>query len=141
MTNVETPNDEGNPNPEARTPVGRRSVDKPYDLEERTALFGENVIEYLKTIPVTPITKSLIDQLVRASTSIGANYCEADDSGTKKEFRHRISLCKRESRETKHWLRMIAAAVPDKKESARPLWQEAKELNLIFSTIFRGKRE
>jgi len=121
--------------------VGRVSGGKPYDLEERTALFGEDVIEYLKTIPVTPITKSLIDQLVRSSTSVGANYCEADDSGTKKEFRHRISICKRESRESKHWLRMIAKAVPEKKDAARQLWQEAKELNLIFSAIFRSKKK
>ncbi|MCA9028496.1 MAG: four helix bundle protein [Planctomycetaceae bacterium] len=141
MTNVEIPNDEGSPNDETQTSSKRRLDNRPYDLEERTALFGENVIEYLKGIPVTPITKSLIDQLVRSATSIGANYCEADDSGTKKEFRHRISICKREARESKHWLRMIAKAVPEKKESARYLWQEAKELNLIFSAIFRGRKK
>ncbi|MCA9077627.1 MAG: four helix bundle protein [Planctomycetaceae bacterium] len=141
MTNAEIPNDEGCPNAKARTENGHPEHKRPYDLEERTALFGENVIEYLKGIPVTPITKSLIDQLVRSATSIGANYCEADDSGTKKEFRHRISICKRESRESKHWLRMIAKAIPEKKESARHLWQEAKELNLIFSAIFRGRKK
>ena len=80
-------------------------------------------------------------QLVRAGTSVGANYCEADDAGSKKEFRYRISICKRESRETKHWLRMIAAAVPEQKADARVLWQEAKELNLIFGAIYRGKRK
>lgn len=69
--------------------------------------------------------------------SVRANYCEADDSGSKKEFRFRISLCKRESKETKHWLRMMAAAVPELKEEARKLWTEAKELNLIFGSIFR----
>lgn len=141
MTNVEIPNNEGSPNDEARTENGHLGHKRPYDLEKRTALFGEAVIEYLKGIPVTPITKSLIDQLVRSATSIGANYCEADDSGTKKEFRHRISICKRESRESKHWLRMIAKAVPEKKDSARHLWQESKELNLIFSANFRGKKK
>jgi len=64
---------------------------------------------------------------------------EADDAGSKKEFRYRISLCKRESRETKHWLRMTVAAAPELKEEARPLWQEAKELHLIFAAIYRGK--
>ncbi len=109
-----------------------------FDLEERTARFGESIIEFCKRIPQTVITLPLIGQLVRSATSIGANYCEADDSGTKKEFRYRIGVCKRESRESKHWLRMVSAAVPDLKASARILWQEAKELHLIFARIFRG---
>ena len=112
-----------------------------YDLEDRTARFGEAVVRFAKGIPVNAVTDPLIRQLVRAGTSVGANYCEADDAGSKKEFRYRISICKRESRETKHWLRMIAAAVPEQKADARVLWQEAKELNLIFGAIYRGKRK
>lgn len=112
-----------------------------FDLEERTARFGEAVIAYAKSLSRDCITDVLICQLVRSATSIGANYCEADDSGSKKEFRYRISVCKRESRETKHWLRMIAAAAPDRKEDARPLWTEAKELNLIFGAILRKKSD
>jgi four helix bundle protein len=92
-------------------------------------------------LPITPVTEGLIPQLVNAGTSIGANYCEADDAGTKKEFRYRISVCKRESKETKYWLRMVAAACPEMKEEARTLWQEAKELNLIFGSIHRGGRK
>jgi len=112
---------------------------RPYDLEERTGRFGEAVIALAKRIPVDLVTQSLIPQLVRSGTSVGANYCEADDAGSKKEFRYRISLCKRESRETKHWLRMLASASPPLKEESRTLWREATELNLIFSAIFRGK--
>jgi four helix bundle protein len=112
---------------------------KPYDLEERTARFGEAIIAFAKRIPISLVTEPLIPQLARAGTSVGTNFCEADNAGSKKEFRYRISICKRESRETKHWLRMIAAAVPECKVDARPLWQEAKELNLIFSAIYRGK--
>ena len=56
------------------------------------------------------ITLPLISQLVRAGTSVGANYCEADDAVSKKDFRHMISICKKEARESKYWLRMIAAA-------------------------------
>ena len=111
-----------------------------FDLEERTANFGEAVIEFAKKVPTNPITGSLISQLVKSGTSVGANYCEADDAGSKREFRYRISLCKRESRETKHWLRMVAKAAPELKDGARVLWQEAKELNLIFSAIYRGKK-
>lgn len=114
--------------------------DKRFDLEERTARFGEAIIAFAKQLPVTPITESILRQLVNASTSVGANYCEADDAGSRKEFAYRISICKRESREAKYWLRMVAAAVPESKAGARPLWQEAKELNLIFASIHRTVR-
>jgi four helix bundle protein len=108
-----------------------------YDLEERTALFAEAIIGFVKRISVTAVTQPLIRQLVRSATSIGANYGEADDSGTNKEFRYRIGICKRESRETKYWLRMLATAVPSIKNEARAHWQEAKELHLIFAAIYR----
>src|SRR5262245_48818719 len=91
-----------------------------FDLEERTGTFGDAVIDFAKRVPVNLVTQPLIPQLVDAGTSIGANYCEADDAGSKREFRYRISLCKRESRETKHWLRMIARAAPELKTEARP---------------------
>jgi four helix bundle protein len=113
---------------------------KTYDLEERTAKFGEAVVRFAKSLPAGPVTFPIISQLVRSGTSVGANYCEADESGSKKEFRHKISLCKKESRETKHWLRMIAAAVPEVRTQAVPLWKEAKELTLIFGTVFRNTR-
>lgn len=112
--------------------------DRPrYDLEERTAIFGENIIAFARGLRRDEITIPLIGQLVRSGTSVGANYCEADDASSKKDFRYRIGVCKRESRETKYWLRMIAKALPEKKETARPLWTEAKELHLIFAAIYR----
>jgi four helix bundle protein len=111
---------------------------KPYDLEERTALFGEAIIDFLKRVPVNPITRRLIDQLSGAGTSIGANYCEADDAPSKKAFRNSIATCKREAREAKFFIRMIAHACPELREEAKPLWQEAKELHLIFCKIYRG---
>jgi len=106
-----------------------------FDLEDRTAKFGENIIEFSKRIPSTPVTLSLISQIVRAGTSVGANYCEADCAETKKDFVHKMGICKKESKETKHWLRMIATAIPSLKEECRELWKEANELNLIFSSI------
>ena len=106
-----------------------------YDLEERTARFGEAVIVFAKSLPATDVTRPLIRQLVRAATSIGANYCEADDAETKADFRHKVALCKKEARETKHWLRMMVAAVPASRDAVTSLWQEAKELNLIFASI------
>jgi four helix bundle protein len=108
-----------------------------YDLEERTACFGEAVITFAKVILKNPVTLPLISQFVRAGTSIGANYCEADDAVSKKEFRNKIGTCKKEARETKYWLRMIATADTSTKNTARTLWQEAKELHLIFAAILR----
>jgi len=119
-------------------PIGRSK----YDLAERTARFGEAAIAFVRQVRLSPITSPLVRQFVRSATSIGANYCEADEAGSGKEFRYRISICNRETRETMHWLRMIAAAVPDKAESARCLWKEAAELNRIFSAIYHksGKK-
>lgn len=108
-----------------------------YDLEERTACFGEAVIRFAKTLTRDVVDIVLLSQLVRAGTSIGANYCEADDAVSKKDFRHKIGTCKKEARETKYWLRMIVAAQPSTKVEARVLWQEAKELHLIFAAILR----
>lgn len=112
-----------------------------YDLEERTAKFGEEVIKFAKKIPVNWVTKPLIPQLVSAGTSVGANYCEADDAESRKDFKHKIGICKKEARETKHWLRMIVVAVPELKEEARKLWTEAKELNLIFNAIVHSTKK
>ena len=106
-----------------------------YDLEERTAAFGEAIIDIAKQVPKTHLTESLIRQIVRSGTSVGANYCEADDAQSKADFRSNINRCKKEARETKHWLRMIVRAVPEMREPAKPLWQEAKELVLIFGAI------
>ncbi len=110
-----------------------------YDLEERTARFGEAVIDFAKTIPQDAVTNRLIGQLVGAATSVGANYVEADDAVSKKEFLKNIGTCRKEARETKHFLRMIVRAVPGLKPEARKLWREARELHLIFSKIWRSK--
>ena len=110
---------------------------KVYDLEERTALFGESVIEFAKTLSKNPITTPIISQFIRAGTSIGANYMEADAAGTKKDFKYKISLCRKEAKETGHWLRMIAKALPDKEDEARSIWKECRELVFIFSSILK----
>ncbi len=114
--------------------------EKIYDLEERTAKFGEDIIEFAKKISKHEITQPIIIQLIKAGTSIGANYCEADCAETRKDFEHKLGICKKESRETKHWLRMIAKATPELKDEAKKLWQEANELNLIFTAIVKKSR-
>ncbi len=108
---------------------------KQYDLEERTAKFGENVIELCKKFKVTVIVSPIIKQLIRSATSIGANYMEANSASSKKDFRNKIFICKKESQETKHWLRMLSKCVPESKEAVIELWQEAHELTMIFQKI------
>jgi len=117
-------------------------IEKGYNLEERTAKFGEAIIDFLKNLERNEINRPLISQLIRAATSIGANYMEADAAESKKDFYHKIGLCKKESKETMHWLRMIAKANPSRLEESRKLWKEVHELVLIFSSIKnkRGKK-
>ena len=112
------------------------------DLEERPARFGEAIIDFEKTIPQNPVTNRIITQVVGAGTSVSANYVEADDAVSKKEFLKSIGTCRKEARETKHFLRMAVRAVPELKPEARKVWVEARELHLIFSRIWRsGKKE
>lgn len=113
---------------------------KVFNLEERTARFGEMVIDFAKKIPKNAITLPLIGQFVRAGTSVGANYCEADCAESKKDFIHKMGICRKESKESKYWVRMIVRAVPKLKDEARPIWTEANELNLIFSKIIKNTK-
>jgi len=112
--------------------------DKKYDLEERTAVFGEKVIGFLKGLKDTSINKSIKNQLVRSATSIGANYMEADGAESKRDFKHKIALCKKEAKETKHWLRMLSTTDDNLKTKCREIWKEGQELTLIFSAILRN---
>lgn len=106
-----------------------------YDLEERTALFGEEVINFCRKLNQDVITRPIISQLIRSSTSIGANYMEANAASSKKDFRNKIFICKKESQETKHWLRMLAKALPKDKATIGTLWKEVQELTMIFQKI------
>jgi len=108
---------------------------KEYDLEERTAKFSENIIEFVKTINRDDINRNLIIQLVRATTSVGANYCEANASSSKRDFRNKIYICKKEANETKYWLRILAKHHPELKEKIKIFWQEAHQFHLIFQKI------
>jgi len=131
------PNDKAQMSNKAQNPNDK----KKYDLEERTAQFGEAIIELVRTFPQDPVNSPLISQIVRAATSIGANYMEADGAESKKDFQHKISICKKESKETKHWLRMIAKVNSSRRDECQELFREAQELSLIFSSILLHKRK
>jgi len=93
---------------------------------------------FVEKVSLDDVSAVLVRQLVRSVSSIGANYCEANDAESKKDFRHKIGVCRKESKETKHWLRMLACAAPDRRDEARRLWREAKESNMVFSEIRRS---
>ncbi len=117
-----------------------RDLDKKYDLEERTAKFAEDVIKVLKELPSNPINTPLISQCIKSAGSIGANYCEANEAESKKDFIHKISICKKEIKETKYWLRLIARANPKFNEVLYYLQKEVHEFLLIFSKILKSTK-
>jgi four helix bundle protein len=108
---------------------------KTYDLEERTAVFGENIITFCKSLGQDAISKPLISQIIRSATSIGANYMEANGASSRADFKNKIFICKKESQETKHWLRMLKIVFSNRNEEITKLWNGAQELTLIFSKI------
>jgi len=110
---------------------------KKYDLEERTAKFGEEIIKLCRKLPKDDITKRIIPQLVGAGTAVGSNYCEADCAESNKDFIHKMCIANKEAKESKHFLRMASRACPEFAEEARILWKEAHELNMIFMTIIK----
>lgn len=119
------------------TPSSDAAAKHPFDLEERTARFGEAIVRFSRKIPRDPTNNRLIDQLVGCGTSVGGNYCEANEGVSKKDFRNTIGRCVKEAKETKYFLRMIAASEPKLADEGRALYREAKELHLIFASIFR----
>jgi four helix bundle protein len=121
----------------SEAPDGNGKERHPFDLEERTAQFGEAIIRFCKKIPRGPENNRLISQLVGCGTSVGANYCEANEGVSKKDFKNTIGRCVKEAKETRFFLRMIATAEPGLAGEAHNLYREAKELYLIFASIFR----
>ena len=99
------------------------------------------MIDFVKSMQKSLVMNPLVNQIVRSATSIGANYMEANQASSRKDFRNKIYICKKEANETKHWLRMISRANPEKADECRKLWGEAQELTLIFSKIVTSLNE
>jgi len=109
---------------------------KNYDLEERTKEFSKNIIILCKKIPFNMINKRLIDQLLRSATSIGANYREANECDTKKDFKNKIRISKKEARETIYWIELLIDANYNMKNEMLPLLDESKQLMKILASIY-----
>jgi len=116
------------------------SSSKRYDLEERTLEFAKRIIRMCKTLPKDVINNRLIDQVMRSGPSMGANYREANETETKKDFKYRVRICRKESKETIYWLKLIIEANPKFDERINPLIQETTELLKIFAAILKNSK-
>lgn len=106
-----------------------------YDLENRTMQFSKKIIEFCRSISSDAVTLPMISQLVRSGTSVGANYKEANSASSKKDFRNKVYIVKKEAEETLYWLELFATADSSSIKESRLLWKECKEIVLIFGKI------
>lgn len=110
-----------------------------HELEERLTVFAENIIILCRKLKQDAVNKRIIEQVVASGGSIGANYFEATEAESPKDFIHKMKISRKEIKETKHWLRLLVKANAIEIEEIRSLWKEAHELLLIFSTIIKKK--
>lgn len=112
-----------------------------FDLEDRTLNFAKNSLDFYRILDKNLVNVELIRQSLRASCSVGANYREANDTITKKDFLHKVGICRREAKEAKYWFELILHANPGTAKELEPLIDEAWQLAKIFSSISRGKKK
>lgn len=115
--------------------MNQKTTKRVYDLEERTSTFSLNLIKVCKQASKNAVSEPILNQLIRAGTSIGANYAEANGASSRRDFKNKIFICKKEAKETMYWLRLLAESDSNLKDSLKPLWTEAHELAMIFSKI------
>ena len=113
---------------------------KIYDLEERTALFAERIRDFVLKLPRNVANIQYGPQLIRAASSPGANYIEANENLGEKDFKMKIKICRKEAKETAYWLRLVILDSSENMENERKsLRQEAIELKLIFTAILKNR--
>ena len=111
---------------------------KQYDLEDRTLAFAKKVRAFVNKLPKTTANIEDGKQLIKASGSVGSNYIEANEALSKKDFRFRIKICRKEAKESRYWLKLVdTQGVPEQEEERKDLEQEATELMNIFGSILR----
>jgi len=112
-----------------------------YQLEERVTTFSVNVLELIKKITINIVNKNIVEQLSRSATSIGANYFEANGSSSKRDFISKIAISKKEAIETQYWLRLLSKTNDNLNQDITKLWDEAKQIGMILSTIISNVRK
>lgn len=105
------------------------------EFEKRLRLFAVDIIKFCKSIKESTITRPIVSQIVRSGTSVGANYVEANSASSRKDFRNKIFICKKEIQETNYWLKLLVNCVDDKSELLAKIMTECNELCLIFQKI------
>jgi len=114
--------------------------DVPYDIRERTLQFAVRVIQAIRRLPEDAATRVLAYQLVKAATSVGANVEEADGAESTRDFVHKMSIARKEARESRYWIRIVRASIVDN-ENWNSLQQESEELARILSAIINSARK
>ena len=105
------------------------------DLEDRTFAFARRVIRLTRFLPKSIANVEVMRQLVRAAGSVGANYIEANEALSKKDFLMRVKICRKEAKESHYWLRLLDVDHPDQEDECKALLREATELTRIFGAI------
>lgn len=113
---------------------------KKYDLEERTFKFAKEVIQFVKTLPRNLSNNEIAKQVIRSSGSIGANYIEANEALGKKDFIMRIKICRKESKESTYWLKLIESKNNEQDKKRDTLIDEATQLTKIFNAILEKSK-
>lgn len=111
-----------------------------FNLEERVVRFAEDIIDFCLTLPITSLNKRIIEQLIGSAGSVGANYMEATEAESRRDFRHKLSIAKKEVKEANHWLRLLSHSNPNYKDKIRSFWKEGHELLLIFSKSIKTSK-
>lgn len=113
----------------------RAENSRQYDLEERTLKFAKEVMDFVDGLPKTIANTEIAKQIIRSSGSVGANYIEANEALSKKDFTMRIKICRKEAKESRYWLRLIGVTGEDPEKRRQSLVNEATELMKIFGSI------
>jgi len=117
------------------TNIKQKQSNHIFDLEDRTLIFAKRVVRLCKELPPSIVNSKLIDQLIRSSGSVGANYREANDSTGKKDFLFRLRISRKESKETVFWLELIIEANDSFRSKTEILIDECTQIRNILSTI------
>jgi four helix bundle protein len=121
-------------------PITKIQNHKQYDLEDRTLEFGKRIVRLCQALPKNVVNFRLIDQLIRSGTSVGANYREANETETKKDFLFRLRIARKEGKETIYWLNLIIEANQDLAKRIKPLQTEIEELVKILAAIIEKSK-
>jgi four helix bundle protein len=115
--------------------MAKNQNSKQYDLEERTLTFARSVVSFCKKLPRSVIDGEIAKHLVRAETSVGANYIEANEALSKKDFLMRVKICRKEAKESGYWLKLLEISNTPLRQEQELLLKECTELMKIFSSI------